>query len=78
MPIDQNDPRLLVGAKVIATKRSPNPNNPGYEVGNIGVVADIPIHGYADINWENGHKRWNTCLENVNILSSDPTDQLFN
>jgi hypothetical protein len=77
MPIDQNDPHLFIGARVIAIKRSSNPNNPGYDVGDRGVIADIPIHGYADINWENGHMRWNTCLENVNFLSSDPADQLF-
>jgi hypothetical protein len=78
MPIGQHDPRILIGTRVIAIKRSPNINNRGYDIGDIGVVADIPIHGYADVNWENGHRRWNTCLKNVNIISSDPADQLFN
>jgi hypothetical protein len=77
MPIDQNDPRLLIGTKVIATKRSPNLNNPGYDVGDIGVVVDTPSDDWVDVNWENGHRRWVTRLENINFLSSDPTYQLF-
>jgi hypothetical protein len=77
MPIDQNDPRLIVGAKVIATKRSPNPNNPGYDTGGIGVVAGTPFDDCVYVNWENGRMRWNTLLENINFLSSDAADQLF-
>jgi hypothetical protein len=78
MPIDQHDPRLLIGARVVATKRSPNPNNPGYDVGDMGVVASRPSYGCVDVSWENGRMRWNTLLENINFLSSDPADQLFN
>lgn len=77
MPIDQNDSRLFIGAKVIATKRSPNPHNPGYDTGDIGVVADTPSWGCVDINWDNGHRGWSTRLKNINFLSSDPADQLF-
>jgi hypothetical protein len=78
MPIDRNDPRLIVGARVIAIKRSPNVNNPGYDVGDIGVIAGRPSYSSVDVNWENGHRRWNTFLENIDFLSSDPADQLFN
>jgi hypothetical protein len=77
MPIDQNDPRLLVGARVIAIKRSPNPNNPSYDTGDIGVVADAPDYNLVDVNWENGQRRWSTLLENIDFLSSDPAYQLF-
>jgi hypothetical protein len=77
MPIDQNDPRLIIGAKVIATKRSPNINNRSYDVGDIGVVAGAPVYGCVDVNWKNRRMRWNTRLENINFLSSDPAYQLF-
>jgi hypothetical protein len=78
MSIDRNDPRLIVGARVIAIKRSPNLNNPGYEVGDMGVVAGTSFHDCVYINWENGRMRWNTRLKNIDFLSSDPADQLFN
>jgi hypothetical protein len=78
MPIDQNDPRLIIGAKVIAIKCSTNPNNPGYEVGDMGVVAGAPSYGCVEVSWENGRMRWNTLLENINFLSSNPAYQLFN
>jgi hypothetical protein len=77
MPIDQNDPRLLVGASVIATKRSPNINNRGYDVGDIGVVTGTPFNGCVYVNWKNGRMGWNTFFENIDFLSSDPAYQLF-
>jgi hypothetical protein len=77
MPIDQNDPRLIIGAKVIAIKRSPNPNNPGYDTADMGIVAGRPSYGCVDVNWENGRMRWNTLLENIDFLSSNPAYQLF-
>jgi hypothetical protein len=78
MPIDRNDPRLLIGTKVIATKRSLYIIDYGYDIGDIGVVADTPSYLYVDVNWENGHRHCNTRLKNIDFLSSDPADQLFN